>query len=89
MLVVQLAKHTRGFHVVEQRSDGKLFSLTYGRNGAPIDGNTIVITMLDRVAEHPFVRQAAWDFVVIDECLAVQNQGAPREPLTLVFAARL
>jgi superfamily II DNA or RNA helicase len=47
---------------------------------APIDGNTIVISTLDRVAKAPFVRQASWDFVVIDECLAVQNAAAKRCP---------
>ena len=39
-----------------------------------------------RVCAHPFVRQAAWDFVVIDECLAVQNQLAKRVPLSLGIA---
>jgi hypothetical protein len=61
--LLELAKHTFGFHIVEQRSDGTLFSLTYGNAGSPIDGNTIVISTLDRVAKAPFVRQAAWDFV--------------------------
>jgi 3-methyladenine DNA glycosylase/8-oxoguanine DNA glycosylase len=78
--LLELAKHSGGFHVVEQRADGTLFSLTYGNTGAPIDGNTIVISTLDRVAKSPFVRQAAWDFVVIDECLAVQNAAAKRCP---------
>ena len=39
-----------------------------------------MISTLDRVREHPFVRQAAWDFVIIDECLAVQNAAAKRCP---------
>ena len=65
---------------MEQRSDGTLFSLTYGKSGSPIDGNTLVISTLDRVAKAPFVRQASWDFVVIDECLAVQNAAAKRCP---------
>ena len=78
--LLEIAKHTTGFHVVEQRGNGRLFSFTYGKSAPPIDGNTIVISTLDRVAEHPFVRQAAWDFVVIDECLAVQNAAAKRCP---------
>ena len=32
------------------------------------------------MAKAPFVRQASWDFVVIDECLAVQNAAAKRCP---------
>lgn len=78
--LLQLAAHTSGFHVVEQREDGQLFSLTYGRSSPPIDGNSIVISTLDRVRSHPFIRQAAWDFVVIDECLAIQNADAKRCP---------
>ena len=69
-----------GFHVIEQREDGQLHSLTYGKSNPPIDGNALIISTLDRVCEHPFVRQAAWDFVVIDECLAVQNAAAKRCP---------
>lgn len=64
----------------EEREDGSLFSLTYGKSHPPIDGNTLVISTLDRVCNHPFVRQAAWDFVVIDECLSVQNAAAKRTP---------
>jgi superfamily II DNA or RNA helicase len=80
--LLQIAEHTVGFHVVEQREDGRLHSLTYGKSTPPppIDGNTIVISTLDRVREHPFARQSAWDFVVIDECLAVQNGNAKRCP---------
>ena len=78
--LLQIAEHTSGFHTVEQREDGQLFSLTYGKSSPPIDGNTIVISTLDRVAKHPFVRQAAWDFVIIDECLSVQNADAKRVP---------
>ena len=78
--LLELGKHTSGFHVVEQRETGELFSLTYAKKNPPIDANTIVISTLDRVSAHPFVRQAAWDFVVIDECLAVQNAAAKRCP---------
>lgn len=78
--LLQIAEHTSGFHVIEQRANGQLFSLTYGKSNPPIDGCSIVLSTLDRVREHPFVRQAAWDFVVIDECLAVQNADAKRCP---------
>lgn len=78
--LLELAKHTSGFHVVEQRETGELFSNTYGKSHAPIDASTIVLSSLDRVAAHPFMRQTCWDFVVIDECLAVQNANAKRCP---------
>ena len=57
--LLEIAAHTAGFHVIEQREDGSLFSLSYGRATPPIDGNALVISTLDRVCEHPFVRQAA------------------------------
>ncbi|KAL3905459.1 MAG: hypothetical protein SGILL_009670, partial [Bacillariaceae sp.] len=79
--LLEIAAHTRGFHVIEQREDGSLFSLTYGKSHPPIDANTLVVSTLDRVARHPFVREGvSWDFVVIDECLAVQNASAKRNP---------
>lgn len=37
-----------------------------------------MITTLDRIEQHEFVRHAAWDFVIIDECLSVQNETALR-----------
>ena len=51
----------------------------------PLDGNSLVISTLDRVREHTFVRHPAWDFVIIDECLSVQNAAAKRyaRPLSL------
>jgi hypothetical protein len=55
----EIAIHTAGFHVIEQRETGELFSLTYGKKDPPIDGNALVISSLDRVSAHPFVRQAA------------------------------
>ena len=60
-MALEIGKHTSGFQVVEQRETGELFSLTYAKKNPPIDPNTIVISTLDRVSEHPFVRQAAWD----------------------------
>jgi 3-methyladenine DNA glycosylase/8-oxoguanine DNA glycosylase/superfamily II DNA or RNA helicase len=78
--LLEIAAHTEGFHVIEQREDGTLFSLTYGKTHPPIDGNALIISTLDRVCNHPFVRQSAWDFVVIDECLSVQNAAAKRNP---------
>jgi 3-methyladenine DNA glycosylase/8-oxoguanine DNA glycosylase/superfamily II DNA or RNA helicase len=78
--LLEIATHTKGFHVIEQREDGTLFSLTYAKSHPPIDANAIIISTLDRVCRHPFVRQTAWDFVVVDECLSVQNASAKRNP---------
>jgi hypothetical protein len=79
--LLEVATHSRGFHAIEQREDGSLFSLTYGKSHPPIDANALVISTLDRVCRHPFVRDGVcWDFVVIDECLAVQNSAAKRNP---------
>ena len=78
--LLEIAAHTKHFHVIEQREDGTLFSLTYSKTHPPIDGNALIITTLDRVCRHPFIRQVAWDFVVIDECLSVQNADAKRVP---------
>jgi len=41
-----------------------------------IEAHSVVVTTLARCREHPFTMQAAWDFVVIDECLSVQNDTA-------------
>lgn len=49
--------------------------MQYQRANPPIDGNCLVISTLARVRDHPFAK-AAWDFVVIDECLSVQNDSA-------------
>lgn len=57
-----------------------LFEVTYNKKNCPVDCNTIVISTLDRVCNHPFIRQTAWDFVVIDECLSVQNAKTKRTP---------
>jgi len=73
--VLQAQQHCRNLHVIEQRANGKLFSATYKRGNPPIDANSLVISTLARVREHAFSK-AAWDFVVIDECLSVQNDTA-------------
>lgn len=78
--LLEIAEHTKGFHVIEQREDGTLFSLTYGKSHPPIDGNALVISTLDRVCRHPFTKLSAWDYVVCDECLALQNADAKRVP---------
>ena len=33
--------------MIEQREDGSLFSLSYGRATPPIDGNALIISTLD------------------------------------------
>jgi hypothetical protein len=64
--LLEIAAHTSGFHVIEQREDGSLFSLTYGRSTPPIDANSLIISTLDRVcgartpAESPWCVYRGW-----------------------------
>eukprot|EP00010_Vexillifera_abyssalis_P002474 CAMPEP_0201549764 /NCGR_PEP_ID=MMETSP0173_2-20130828/6215_1 /ASSEMBLY_ACC=CAM_ASM_000268 /TAXON_ID=218659 /ORGANISM="Vexillifera sp., Strain DIVA3 564/2" /LENGTH=659 /DNA_ID=CAMNT_0047959557 /DNA_START=283 /DNA_END=2259 /DNA_ORIENTATION=+ len=62
----QIDTHTVGFHVVTQASNGKLS----GR----ITPFSILLTTLGRCRDHPLYRE--WAFVIIDECLSVQNSSA-------------
>ena len=57
--LLEIAAHTSGFHVIEQRETGELFSLTYGKSSPPIDANCLIISTLT-ASPHPFVRQCAW-----------------------------
>ena len=66
---------TPRLHIMEQRASGKLFSPYFKHGNPPIDGNSVVTSTLARVREHPFAK-SAWDLVVIDECLSVQNYTA-------------
>jgi hypothetical protein len=70
----EIIKHTAGFDIIIQNHDGILM-----RDGKkiPVDGirfNTIVITTLGRMRDHPFY--VSWLVVIIDECLSVQNKEA-------------
>lgn len=62
----EINKHTQGFHIVEQNSNGTLTD--------QIKDNSIVITTLGRARDHPFSQ--IWKFIIIDECLSVQNRDA-------------
>lgn len=75
--LIELSVHTTGFHVIEQREDGSLFSLTYGRSHPPIEMHCLVLSTLDRVSDHPFVK-SKWEYVVVDECLLLQSSTAKR-----------
>lgn len=59
----EIEKHTKKFNVCHQYADGHLDS--------EIQYNTILITTLGRMRDHPLIHK--WLYVVIDECLSVQN----------------
>eukprot|EP01043_Picozoa_sp_COSAG02_P017069 COSAG02_NODE_766_length_17389_cov_29.287045_1_plen_1976_part_00 len=82
---LQAHLHTTGLKVLVQAANGALVSRgcsaaakvnnSQSRAGQ-IDGCTLVITTLARARDKPFVGHEGWDFVVIDECLSVQNDTA-------------
>jgi hypothetical protein len=62
----EINKHTIGFNVISQNSNGSYEGdITY---------NTIFITTIGRMRDHPL--NVKWNYVVIDECLTVQNKEA-------------
>lgn len=62
----EIEKHCKGFHVVLQHANGELTD--------KLKKNSILITTLGRMRDHPLSQP--WIFVVIDECLSVQNKNA-------------
>ena len=62
----EIEKHCDGFHMVFQNANGTLTS--------ELQFNSILITTLGRMRDHPL--NEMWLFVVIDECLSVQNKNA-------------
>lgn len=72
----EIQKHTTGLHIVVQNANGSLTDYETGTNikESDIMQNTILITTLGRTREHPF--EIPFIFVVIDECLSVQNKNA-------------
>ena len=71
----EIKKHTKGFTILFQNADGVIFDPN--KNKVPSDDicyNTIVITTLGRMRNHPM--SVPWQLVIIDECLSVQNRDA-------------
>lgn len=62
----EIEKHTKGFDMIFQNANGTLTG--------PLESNSILITTLGRMRDHPL--NNSWIFVVIDECLSVQNKNA-------------
>lgn len=62
----EIVKHIKGLHIVFQHANGELTD--------KIRKNSILITTLGRMRDHPLSQP--WIFVVIDECLSVQNKNA-------------
>lgn len=84
---LQAHLHTTGLNVLVQAANGALVSrgssagstakVSNNQSRADqIDACTVVITTLSRARDKPFVGHKGWDFVVIDECLSVQNDTA-------------
>jgi len=72
----EIQKHAKGFHIVIQNANGSLTDYEDNKTikESDIMQNTILITTLGRTREHPF--EIPFIFVVIDECLSVQNKNA-------------
>jgi len=62
----EIEKHCQGYLMVFQEANGDLTS--------ELKSNSILITTLGRMRDHPI--NQSWIFVVIDECLSVQNKNA-------------
>ena len=62
----EIKKHCKNFIVCEQSANGSLNN--------DIKFNSIVITTLGRMRDHPLIHK--WLYVVIDECLSVQNSSS-------------
>jgi hypothetical protein len=62
----EIVKHSKGFNLLKQEANGDL-------NGE-ITVNTILLTTMGRMREHPVSHP--WVITCIDECLSVQNQNA-------------
>jgi len=77
---LQVEKHLANVRLIVQAATGHLstkgvaMSGKWGRVDHPVA--TIVVTTLARAREHPFRNHEGWDFVVVDECLSVQNDTA-------------
>lgn len=67
----EITKHTRGFRVVVQESNGTWVPLTAG---ATYEDADIYLTTMARTRDHPPSHR--WTLLVIDECLSVQNNKA-------------
>ena len=61
----ELKKHTEGFDIKFQQNNANI---------GPIKRNTIVVTTMARIRDHPINHK--WLLVIIDECLTVQNRNA-------------
>ena len=61
----ELEKHTSGFDVKLQSNNANI---------GTIKRNTIVVTTMSKMRDHPINHK--WLFLIIDECLTVQNRNA-------------
>ena len=71
--IEEIQKHTKGFYILIQNANGSINDLD-GNFDNVITFNTILITSLGRIRNHPISN--SWILVTIDECLSVQNRDA-------------
>ena len=72
----EIVKHFEpiDFNIIEQLADGSLLDIIKNKKVCEIKYNTVVITTLGRIRDHKISH--SWKFVIIDECLSVQNKDA-------------
>jgi len=70
----EIKRHAINFHIVEQNADGTLYESSSDTIINELKFHSIVITTLGRIRDHPIINN--WIYVVIDECLSVQNTDA-------------
>lgn len=74
----EIDKHTTGFEYIFQNANGTMdihnSSIADSKSSNIIKSNTIIITTMGRIREHPIINR--WILVIIDECLTVQNKEA-------------
>lgn len=72
----EINAHTKDFKTHIQHANGTISfpTETKKQTGEKIEHNSILITTLGRMRDHPIVHK--WLYVIVDECLSVQNSSS-------------